>query len=118
MFLLLLPLLYASEATAKFEETKLRCDKGSASDCALMYSYYVQNKQTFLPGLTPSLKKALFYAKKACELGDADGCYFTGMTLFYGDEWGKVERNKEVGKAYIQKACHLGKEDVCTYFLQ
>ena len=112
---LLLP-LFGADATAKFQKTKLLCDRGSASACALMYSYYMQNKQTFVPGLKPSLRKALFYAEKACDLGDEDGCFFAGMTLYYGDEWGKIERDREKGKVYIQKACKLGKEDVCSYF--
>jgi len=108
--------LMGADATAVFQKTKLQCDRGSASACARMYSYYMQNKQTYVPGLVPSLQKALHYAQKACALGDEDGCFFAGMTLYYGDEWGKVERDREKGKAYIQKACRLGKEDVCSYF--
>jgi len=108
--------LFGADAAAKFQKTKLLCDRGDASACALMYSYYMQNKQTFVPGLKPSLKKALFYAQKVCALGDADGCYFTGMTLYYGDDWGKIARDKTAGEGYIKKACRLGKEDVCTYF--
>jgi len=81
-----------------------------------MYSYYVRNKQTFVPGFKADLKKALHYAKKACDLGDEDGCYFAGMTLYYGDDWGKIERDREKGKAYIKKACKMGKADVCSYF--
>jgi len=110
-------LLHGGADTMKqFNETKTACDAGKGAACAKMYYYYVPTKHTYVPGITLDLHKALYYAQKACDLDDEDGCFFAGMTLYYGDEWEKIVRNKVRGKAYIEKACRLGKEDVCSYF--
>ena len=92
------------------------CEKGDAASCVWLSVAYTGTKEGYVRGLKIDLKKALHYAKRACDLGDTDGCYFAGMTLYYGDDWGKIARDKEMGERYLRRACKLGKEDVCTYF--
>jgi len=108
--------LFGVDTIEQFNAAKAKCEAGNGAACARMYYYYVPTRHTFVPGITLDLRKALFYAQKACELNDEDGCFFSGMTLYYGDEWAKIERDRARGKAYIQKACQLGKEDVCSHF--
>lgn len=101
-----------------FEQTKLQCEaQNDGAACSKLYYYYISAKRYYLKGLKEDKKKALYYAKKACDLNDDEGCFSAGMTLYYGDEDGSIVPDKEAGRKLLQKACDLGKEDVCTYFI-
>ncbi len=122
LILLALPFwLLAMEPTAKdisvFQTTKVKCEEGDAHACARMYYFYVPTRHSYVSGIVPDKKKALFYSQKACELGDADGCATAAMTLYYGDISDGIPADKTKGRALYKKACELGKEDICTFFL-
>jgi TPR repeat protein len=96
-----------------FEATKIKCEvDNDGAACSKLY-YYISSKRSFVKDLTMNKKKALYYAKRACDLNDSDGCFTAGMTLYYGDENAKIVPQRKL----LKKACHLGKDDVCTYFL-
>lgn len=109
--------IYAQQMTSEaFEETKAACEKqNDGAACSKLYYYYISAKRYYLRGLPKDTTKALYYAKQGCELGDEDGCFSAGMMLYYGDE--QIPANKGEGRKLLKKACDLGKEDVCTYFL-
>ena len=101
-----------------FEATKIKCEvHNDGAACSKLYYYYISSKRSFLKDLTMNKKRALYYAKRACDLNDSDGCFTAGMTLYYGDEYAKITPQKEEGRKLLKKACELGKDDICTYFL-
>ena len=101
-----------------FEQTLKKCEEQkNGAECAKLYYYFISSKRSFFKDLTMNKKRALYYAKKACDLDDADGCFTAGMTLYYGDEYAKIVPQKEQGRKLLKKACELGKDDVCSYFL-
>ncbi|HEO99428.1 MAG TPA: hypothetical protein ENO02_09030 [Epsilonproteobacteria bacterium] len=112
-------LLYGGEMTQRsFEATLKKCeaeDNGAA--CAKLYYYFISSKRAYLADLQLDKQKALYYAKKACVLNDRDGCVTAGMTLYYGDQHAGIARDKESGRGLLKKACELGQDDVCTFFL-
>lgn len=112
-------LLYGGEMTQRtFEATLKKCeveDNGAA--CAKLYYYFISSKRAYLADLQVDKQKALYYAEKACALNDRDGCVTAGMTLYYGDRHTGIVRDKEAGRGLLKKACELGQEDVCTFFL-
>lgn len=116
---LLVLTLYSGEMTQiQFESTKAKCEVDNNADaCAKLYYYYISSKRSYLKELKADKQKALYYAQKACGLGDRDGCFTAGMTLYYGDQHTGIEADKDKGRKLLKKACELGKEDVCTYFL-
>ncbi len=116
VFVSVLLLLHGADTMKAFNETKAACEAGKGAACTRMYYYYVPTKYTYVPGITLDLHKALYYAQKACDFNDEEGCFSAGMILYYGDDWEKIARDETRGKAYIQKACRLGKEDACSYF--
>ena len=61
-------------------------------------------------GVRQSYEKAFQYFKKACELGDGDGC--AGVGFAYYDGWG-VKQNYEKVFQYFKKACDLGDGNGC-----
>jgi len=101
-----------------FEMTKKQCEKqNDGAACSKLYYYYISAKRYYLKTLQEDKQKALYYAKKACALDDEDGCFTAGMTLYYGDNDGNIVADRGEGKKLLRKACDLGKEDVCTFFL-
>jgi TPR repeat protein len=106
-----------AKSTAVFEKTKKNCEQGSAHACARMYYFYVPTRHSYVAGIVPDKKKALYYSQKACDLGDADGCATAAMTIYYGDEEDGIPADRDTGRALYKKACELGKEDICTFFL-
>ncbi len=101
-----------------FETTKIQCEEqNDGVACSKLYYYYISAKRYYLKDLRQDKQKALYYAKKACDLNDEEGCFSAGMTLYYGDHDGDILPDKETGRKLLKKACDLGKEDVCTYFL-
>lgn len=118
LFFLLISCVDAGEMTqTEFETYKTNCGKNDAAACVRLYYFYISSKHSFLPGLKADRKKAVLYAEKACDLNDSDGCFAAGMEHYYGDEWGKLPRDKEKGRRFLKRACALGKEDVCSYFM-
>ncbi len=111
--------LYSAEMSQEdFEATKAKCEvQNDGPSCSALYYYYISSKRSFVKDLTMDKKRALYYAKKACDLNDADGCFTAGMTLYYGDEYAKILPQREEGRKLLKKACELGKDDVCSYFL-
>jgi len=111
--------LYGGKMTpAAFEATLKKCeaeDNGAA--CAKLYYYFISSKRAYLADLQVDKQKALHYAKKACALNDRDGCVTAGMTLYYGDRHAGIAEDREEGRGLLKKACELGQEDVCTFFL-
>jgi TPR repeat protein len=112
-------LLYGGEMTQRsFEATLKKCeaeDNGAA--CAKLYYYFISSKRAYLSDLQGDKQKALHYAKKACVLNDRDGCLTAGMTLYYGDRHAGITAEREKGRGLLKKACELGQDDVCTFFL-
>lgn len=110
---------YSGEMTqTQFEDTLKKCETdNNAAACARLYYYYISSKHSYLKDLQSDKQKALFYAKKACDLGDRDGCFTSGMTLYYGDRHAGIEVNRDEGRKLLKKACELGQDDVCTFFL-
>ena len=102
----------------QFQQTVQKCEKeNNGAACARLYYYYISSKHSYLKDLQADKQKALFYAKKACELGDRDGCFTSGMTLYYGDIHAGIKAQKDEGRKLLKKACELGMDDVCTFFL-
>ena len=101
-----------------FVETKAACEeRNDGAECSKLYYYYISSKRRYVKGLKADKKKALAYAVKGCELNDKEGCFAAGMDYYYGDEWSGIDRDKEKGRALLKKACELGMDDVCSYFL-
>lgn len=111
--------LYGGQMTqAAFEETLKKCEKEeNGAACAKLYYYFISSKRSYLADLQADKQKALYYAKKACGLNDRDGCFTAGMTLYYGDQHAGIAANKDEGRRLLKKACELGQDDVCTFFL-
>lgn len=111
--------LHSGEMTqSQFTQTLKKCEsENNAAACARLYYYYISSKHSYLKDLQADKQKALFYAKRACDLGDRDGCFTSGMTLYYGDRHAGIEAKKDEGRKLLKKACELGMDDVCTFFL-
>lgn len=117
----IITILFLSSLSAKtmsdFNSSKEACEvRQDAHACTRMFYFYLPTRHTFIKGLEVNMKKALYYAKKACDLGD-DGCFSVGMIIYYGDEHENISANKEEGRTFFKKACNLGKEDACALFL-
>jgi len=115
-------ILFATFSHAKtmtdFNTSKEACEvKEDAVACVRMFYFYIPTRHTFIKGLEVNIKKALYYAKKACNLGDEDGCFSVGMLIYYGDDRNNIVANKKEGRKFFKKACDLGKEDSCALFL-
>ena len=119
LFLALSSLVYSGEMTQEqFKQTLKKCEsKNNGPACARLYYYYISSKHSYLKELQADKQKALYYAKKACQLNDRDGCFTSGMTLYYGDRHAGIVAQKEEGRKLLKKACELGMDDVCTFFL-
>ena len=110
--------LYSVEMTqAQLDETIAKCEAGKGEECSKLYYYYISSKRRYVKGLKFDKKKALEYAVKACDLDDRDGCFAAGMDHYYGDDHMNIPRDKEKGRKLLRKACKLGMDDVCSYFL-
>lgn len=112
-------LLYGGQMTRTvFEKTLKKCEaEDNAAACAKLYYYFISSKRSYLADLKVVKQKALHYAKKACALHDRDGCFTAGMTLYYGDRHTGIAVDKEQGRGLLKKACELGQDDVCSFFL-
>lgn len=51
--------------------------------------------------------------KKACELGNGDGCAYLGMAY---EEGISVKKDKDKALNYYQKACKLGSKQSCENY--
>lgn len=111
--------LYGGQMTqAAFELTLKKCEaENEGAACAKLYYYFISSKRSYLADLQVDKQKALYYAKKACTLNDRDGCMTAGMTLYYGDQHAAIAADRKEGRALLKKACELGQEDVCSFFL-
>lgn len=111
--------VYGGQMTQiQFAQTLKKCEnENNGPACARLYYYYISSKHSYLKDLQADKQKALFYAKRACELNDRDGCFTSGMTLYYGDRHAGIEAQKDEGRQLLKKACELGMDDVCTFFL-
>lgn len=121
-FIILLSLgtsLYGGEMTqVQFKETLKKCEgENDGPACARLYYYFISSKHSYLKDLQADKQKALYYAQKACLLNDRDGCFTSGMTLYYGDLNAGIEADRDEGRRLLKKACELGMDDVCTFFL-
>jgi len=112
-------LLHGGEMTQRaFEATLKKCEaENDGAACAKLYYYFISSKRSYLADLQVDKQKALYYAKKACTLNDRDGCMTAGMTLYYGDQHAAIAADRKEGRALLKKACELGQEDVCSFFL-
>lgn len=111
--------LYGGQMTqAAFQQTLKQCEKEeNGAACAKLYYYFISSKRSYLADLKADKKKALYYAKKGCRLNDRDGCFTAGMTLYYGDQHAGIPADKNEGRGLLRRACELGQDDVCSYFL-
>ncbi|MFT7878986.1 MAG: hypothetical protein ABXS91_01215 [Sulfurimonas sp.] len=111
--------LYGGQMTQEaFEQTLKKCEiQENGAACARLYYYFISSKHSYLAALQADKQKALYYAKKGCRLSDRDGCFSAGMTLYYGDRHAGITADRDEGRRLIKKACELGKDDVCTFFL-
>jgi TPR repeat protein len=119
IFIVLFGVAYGAQMSQQdFEATKIKCEvDNDGAACSQLYYYYISSKRSFVKDLAMNKKRALYYAKKACKLDDADGCFTAGMTLYYGDQHTGIAVDKVEGRKLLKKACELGKEDICSYFL-
>jgi len=58
-------------------------------------------------GVEQNYLKAYLLYKKACDMGNARGCYYLGNL------YEKVSRDFEKAVFYYQKACNMGNKKAC-----
>lgn len=82
------------------------CEAGGSEGCVSLSALMIQGKATSSgsPGIAD-------LSKKACDLGHAQGCANYAILLRDGEHG--VDKDPEASSKYFDKACALGKEDVC-----
>ena len=94
---------YAS-AILYFEKS---CELGKGIGCYALGLYYNHGN-----GVEKNNRSAIKYFKLSCKYNYAKGCYTMGALVL--DNEGYLEKDKNMRKKYIQKACSLGSEKACT----
>lgn len=79
------------------------CEKGAADSCLGVALLYTQN------GTAPT-KKAMPFLEKACNLGNANGCYNLGVVYHQGEI---TPKNLKKARALYELACNGGESFGC-----
>ncbi|WP_297923666.1 hypothetical protein [uncultured Campylobacter sp.] len=110
------------------------CDGGDGDACAVLSSLLLLNGEISQEGAKDLLKKGCYELnggesctrlasyedrdsqegrklyKKACKLGDGEGCFMFGYVAYFDDD------DKETGTRYFERSCELRFAEAC-YFL-
>jgi len=91
------------------------CLKGKPRSCVRAAMYYkMEDKNHFIETLRESEKKALFFAKKGCEMNDAEACMRAGNYLKTDFMLiGEPVYNPKEAKKFLKKGCRLGSNLAC-----
>jgi TPR repeat protein len=84
-----------------------QCDNKIAASCQALAGMYFNG----YGGLTPSDERAFEYSSRACELGDAAGCYSVGFAYRTGRG---VSRDVQVAFKFFKKGCDGGNLFACN----
>ncbi len=98
---MLLSIISISGCSMKNAGLSSACNNGDSDKCIkLATSYYIDGKD----------KESIELYKKACDMGNADGCMSLGK--IYADGF-IVKQNYKKAKQLYKKSCTLGNDDSC-----
>ena len=80
------------------------CNANQSSDCTQLSVHFFQQED---------YESAMLWAKKACALNDAEGCFYVGALYNDGHGIEGSEGSKEAGKPWYEKSCAMGYEAAC-----
>lgn len=90
----------------ELEKARTRCEAGHGDDCEALAIAYFKGL-----GVAADGPAAAALLRKACDLGNAEGCYNIGAALF-GGELGQTA-DKPGAVSYFEKACSAGYATGC-----